>query len=75
MKQIIPIPETPDEYKFVGLIPEIFYSLEKILNFTFVLTMPKDGKYDGKVNGTRVGIAGDLLNGKIDIGTQCGEKI
>ena len=53
---------------WVGLIPDIFNSLARRLNFTYILSNPRDGKW-GAVdeNGEWNGIIKDLIDDEADI--------
>lgn len=58
------------EYEFSGIYPDIFFTLQDIMNFTYVLTPPSDGHY-GTLSSdgvTWTGMVGLLQAKEMDIG-------
>lgn len=56
-------------YEMEGMFAEVFYALQDIMNFTFVLRPPPDGEWGGDLgNGSWSGMVGMLQRGEIDIG-------
>jgi len=54
---------------WVGLVPDIFNSMARHLNFTFTLALSRDGAWGSKnaSTGKWSGIIGDLIEDEADI--------
>ena len=59
----------PGEFEMKGMFPEVFISLQYVLNFTFVVTTPPDGQWGAiQSDGTWSGMVRELQEGRVDIG-------
>ena len=57
------------EYEMKGMFSEIFFALQDILNFTYVLKKPPDGQYGSlRTDGTWTGMIRELQEQRADIG-------
>ena len=60
---------SPGEFEMKGMYAEVFFALQYILNFTFVLTKPPDGQWGAlQSDGTWTGMIRELQDEKTDIG-------
>ena len=64
------IPGSKDEYEFSGPSPDLWFALQEVLNFTYVLKKPKDGGIGSmNKNGTwTTGLIGAVNSGESDMG-------
>ena len=65
------MPETavPGEFEMKGMFPEVFFALQYVLNFTYVVTKPPDGQWGAiQSDGTWSGMVRELQEGRADIG-------
>ena len=71
INEMIPT-DTPGEFTMNpggGMYVDLFFALQSVLNFTFVLTKPPDGQYGVlKSDGTWTGMIRELQDQRIDIG-------
>ena len=61
----------PNEVEFGidGLFPDVWHSLQEILNFTYTLNTPPDNQWGSlQSNGQWNGMINELMQKKIDIG-------
>ena len=66
----------PGEFEFKGMYTELFFALQYVLNFTFVLTKPPDGQWGAlQSDGTWTGAIRELQDEKADIGKRLYYKI
>ena len=60
---------SPGEFEMEGMYAEVFFALQYILNFTFVLTKPPDGQWGAlQSDGTWTGMIRELQDERIDMG-------
>ena len=60
---------SPGEFEMKGMYAEVFFALQYILNFTFVLTQPPDGQWGAlQSDGTWTGMIRELQDERTDIG-------
>ena len=65
------MPETgvPGEFEMKGMFPDVFFALQYVLNFTYVVTKPPDGQWGAiQSDGSWSGMVKELQEGRIDIG-------
>ena len=59
----------PGEFEMKGMFPEVFFTLQDVLNFTFVVTKPPDGQWGAiQSDGTWSGMVRELQEDRADIG-------
>ena len=59
----------PGEFEMKGMFPEVFFTLQYLLNFTFVVTKPPDGQWGAiQSDGTWSGMVRELQEDRADIG-------
>ena len=59
----------PGEFEMKGMFPEVFFTLQYALNFTFVVTKPPDGQWGAiQSDGTWSGMVRELQEDRADIG-------
>ena len=57
------------EFGIDGLFPDVWHSLQEILNFTYTLKPPPDNKWGSlQSNGQWNGMINELIQERIDIG-------
>ena len=62
------IPIAPGSFEMKGMFAEVFFALQGVLNFTFVLTKPPDGQWGAlQSDGTWTGMVRELQEGRADI--------
>ena len=60
---------SPGEFEMKGMYAEVFFALQYILNFTFVLSKPPDGQWGAlQSDGTWTGMIRELQDERTDIG-------
>ena len=60
---------SPGEFEMEGMYADVFFALQYILNFTFVLTKPPDGQWGAlQSDGTWTGMIRELQDERIDMG-------
>ena len=59
----------PKEYAMKGMFADVFFALQDILNFTYVLKKPPDELWGSlQSDGTWTGMVRGLQDGRTDIG-------
>ena len=62
------IPTAPGNFEMKGMFAEVFFALQGVLNFTFILTRPPDGQWGSlQSDGTWTGMVRELQEGRADI--------
>ena len=72
----MPLTEVPGEFEMRGMFAEVFFALQYVLNFTFVVTKPPDEQWGAiQSDGTWTGMVKELQQERADIGNQSASLI